>query len=608
MKLRFDPDLPHQRRAIDAAVGLFEGQRYVPATEALRSGAVVNSLDLRSEALLHRLRAVQARSCLALSDHLHEIGGENGPAFPNYSVEMETGTGKTYVYLRSALALAEHYGLRKYVVVVPSLAVREGVLSTFGALREHFAALHPRLQLRMARYDPRRIDEVREFASSGAVGFLVVTLDALNKQSNLVHRPNDRLQGRSPLALLQSTRPVLLLDEPQNMESDRSRETLALLRPLLALRYSATHRRRYALIHRLSPGQAQVQGLVKRVEVTGGFHPPGAEAVDAASALLLATMRLHLERQRCLRSRGIKVLSLFFIERVADYVRPGAWLPALFDRHYETLCAAGECDTSVPAAAVRSAYFARRNDQAIDSHGGNAAEDEAAYRLIMQSKERLLSLDEPVAFVFSHSALREGWDNPNVFQICSLARPKSTVKKRQEVGRGMRLAVDQQGRRVVDQEINVLTLVVGEDQHRWWKDLQAETEDSAFLEDRPARAIGPALRGAADWPAPQADRWIDVDERELLQRSVARLPQEALSGPETAQASLPHGTEAPAYGAVQRLLRRSNPPLVVPRRFIAAVVAAGHGPTLWNPAPDQIASVAAAIAAAFEQRIAGERA
>ena len=606
MKLRFDAHQPFQVRAVEAVADLLRGQPPIEAAVDLGPGdlpAVANRLDLDEERLLANLRRVQAGNGIRPDDGLRAIeeeieapGGSRRVRFWNFSVEMETGTGKTYVYLRTILELFHRYRLRKFIVVVPSVAIREGVLKSLRVTRDHFSRLYGNTVLRHAEYDASSRSQVCQFALSGGVEVLVMTIDAFNKAANVIRQRSDRLQGRAPIEFIQASRPVLVLDEPQNMESPKSRAALASLDPLLALRYSATHRRPYNLVCRLTPFEAYRQGLVKGIEVasvsreedagrawvrvagvrsgkrsvtarlvvrklsgsgavrestvtvgrgdslaakTGrseyrGFdvdeidaglgvvrftndvelrageeHGPDREALFREQIRL--TVAEHFRKQARLRPAGIKVLSLFFIDRVANYAGPEGVIRRLFDEAFDALKGGWPEWRDLEPAAVQAGYFAQRRRRGgavewLDSVSGQSAEDEAAYALIMRDKETLLSFPgaadggetrrrKQVAFLFSHSALREGWDNPNVFQICTLNQSVSEVRKRQEVGRGMRLCVDQEGRRVRDGEVNVLTVVANESYRRYAAGLQREIADEYREEiesrcGRPLSALG----------------------------------------------------------------------------------------------------------------------
>ena len=391
-----------------------------------------------------------------------------------------------------------------------------------------------------------------------------MTLASFNKAGNVIHQTTDRLQGETPIRLVQAAQPVLILDEPQNMESEKSIAALAMLNPLFALRYSATHRNPYNLVYRLTPFEAYRQGLVKRIEVAavtkedeqatpyiclrgiktqkktvtarltvhkrlksgtvkettltvkpedsledktnrreyagfeveeinpgGGFlrfannreiaigEEIGADKDAIFEAQIRYAVEEHLRKQERLRASGLKVLTLFFIDRVDNYAAEDGIIRLLFNQAFNDVKGQFPAWKDRNAEEVQAAYFAQRRTRSgevilEDSATGEAEKDRAVYDLIMKDKERLLSLDEPVAFIFSHSALREGWDNPNVFQICTLNQTVSEIKKRQEVGRGVRLAVNQDGDREKDERLNVLTVVANESYERFVAGLQSE--------------------------------------------------------------------------------------------------------------------------------------
>ncbi len=555
MKFRFDPNLEFQNQAIDAAVRLFEGAPRQDTGFSLISenGVVGNRLLLNDDALLENLQQVQT------DPHLH-----NGTPMPvsgaldghDFSVEMETGTGKTYVYLRTILELYQAYGFRKFIVVVPSVAIREGVLKTLRITRDHFNRLYDNLPYRFYEYDSGNLARVRQFAASHDVEIMVMTLDSFNKDTNIFNRRMDRMMGLKPLELVQAARPILILDEPQNMESEIARQALASLHPLFKLRYSASHRRLYNLIYRLTPVDAYNLRLVKQIEVASVVQDHDANrayvkcySVDAKKTVVSARLQVyvreksgpvprtrtvraghdlheitgldayegfvveeldagwgevrfangvvveageergpeheiiarvqiahtieeHMRKAHRLRRRGIKVLSLFFIDQVANYTAEEGYIRRTFERQFDRLKQLdrpwAQAYRHVDVADVQGSYFSEyKSESYMES-------DADAYDLIMRDKERLLSSDEPVEFIFSHSALREGWDSPNIFQICTLNRTISTIKKRQEIGRGMRLAVNQEGERVFDEQVNRLTVVANESYREYVDRLQTE--------------------------------------------------------------------------------------------------------------------------------------
>jgi len=614
MQFRFDAKQEFQLRAIEAVVDLFNGQPRLETgmTLEFESGvaAVANRLDLDEAALLANLHAVQRRLILpedaalqCLDDDIETAAEPRLARFANFSVEMETGTGKTYVYLRTALELYRRYGLRKYIVVVPSVAIREGVLKTLQVAERHLRELYHNAPYRYYVYDSANLTQVRQFAMSDGVEIMVMTIDAFNKASNVIHQSTDRLLGETPVHFVQASRPILILDEPQNMESELRIKALAALDPLFALRYSATHRNPYNLVYRLTPYEAYRQRLVKRIEVasvvndsdagrvfvqllevktakrtltarlavhklmktgavkettvtvkpgdslvskTGRDDYDGFEIaeIDAGAGLvrfandlevalgqaigadrealfraqIAETIEAHFRKQRKVRESGVKVLSLFFIDRVENYTADDGVIRRLFDDEFRRLAARHHEWGQIEPATVRAAYFAEKRRkggarEAVDTTGVSRA-DEDAYDLIMRDKERLLSLDEPVAFVFSHSALREGWDNPNVFQICTLNQTGSEVKKRQEIGRGVRLAVDQTGERLHDEHLNVLTVVANEAYERYVAGLQREIEDEYGRDGTPP----PPPRADRPKAVLRKERALSSEFRELWER------------------------------------------------------------------------------------------
>ncbi len=575
MKLHFDAQQPYQLDAIQAVVDLFAGQPAAAGTFEWQTNVVepelldvlgtANALALSDVRLLANLRVVQARNGLAAADILATddiLGGRN------FSVEMETGTGKTYVYLRTIHELHRAYGWRKFIIVVPSVPIREGVTQSFEAMAEHFAALYGKVPLEHWTYDSGQVSRLRQFALGNQLQVLVMNIQAFDKKAvAVVHQESDFMQGRKPIEFIQQSQPVVLMDEPQNMESENARMAIASLHPLVTLRYSATHRNVHNLVYRLDPVRAYDLGLVKRIEVDSvvdgsDFNRPfvALESVKASKSGLTAklqidvrqaggvrrmrvtvkrneddlfdlagqreiyrgyivteinaesgfvsfgngvtlragerqgghddavlrvqieeTIREHFRKELALRERPvgerIKVLSLFFIDRVANYAPADGKLRRWFEESYRALAAKPEFAalTLLPVESVHNGYFACDKEGPRDSSEGKSTKaDDDAYQLIMREKERLLLPDEPLRFIFSHSALREGWDNPNVFQICTLREGQSEVRKRQEIGRGLRLARMENGFRCDDPKINRLTLIANESFADFARQLQTE--------------------------------------------------------------------------------------------------------------------------------------
>jgi type III restriction enzyme len=492
---------------------------------------------------------------------------------------METGTGKTYVYLRTIQELRARYQLRKFIIVVPSVAIYEGVVKSGETTKEHFKGLYSNEVPRVIEYESGQISQLRDFATSDQTVVLLMTVDSFNKASNNVYKPTEKLPGEwLPYQYIQAVRPVLILDESQNYQSTRARQALRTLKPLFALNYSATPGKRTNLFYRLGPLEAFQQGLVKKIEVLGvteqdNFNDdqlhftfadvrgryglqvdleavifdkgePGRGSVrlkkgddlysktknpeheglvieeilknekavlingerfvvneaqaartkrDVFRTQIEETIKHHFAKQRELNEQGmnVKVLSLFFIDRVANYTASDGMIRELFDAAYDKLKKDNNFFKGWKAEEVRAGYFAQKKatktapaeyiDTAIDETEKKKDDREAekqAYHLIMQAKEKLLSFDEKVSFIFAHSALKEGWDNPNVFQICTLNQTTSESKKRQEIGRGLRLCVDQSGQRVTTDHVNVLTVVANESYEAFANKLQAEYDEA----------------------------------------------------------------------------------------------------------------------------------
>jgi type III restriction enzyme len=608
MKLQFDPNQDFQLAAVAAVVDLFEGQQQgVPEFAVIQSTegeglfagqerselGVGNRLLLEEDSLRQNLRAVQERNDIEVPDpssapeawQLFDAPADQQRPCPHFSVEMETGTGKTYVYLRTIFELSRRYGFQKFVIVVPSVAIREGVLKNIEITREHFRALYSNLPFEHFVYDAKRINRLRQFATSNTLQIQVINIDAFRKnftgteaeqKSNVIYKESDQLSGRQPIEFVQAARPIVIIDEPQSVDStEKSQEAIKALNPLCTLRYSATHRNPYNLVYRLDPVRAFELRLVKqiivasalgegnandafirleqveykkgikaklRIHVQGVGGPkekavtvrngadlymlsneracyaqgysvaeinaePGHEFVRFSNGQRLRlgqevggvredvwriqirhTIKRHLEKELQVAGRGIKVLSLFFIDRVAnyrDYDSAGQRVNGKFAEVFEAELAElakepayGEIEwLKQPVEKLHNGYFAQDKKGILKDTRGDTAADDEVYNLIMTEKERLLSVEEPLRFIFSHSALREGWDNPNVFQICTLNETKSVVKKRQEIGRGLRLPVDQSGQRVFDESVNKLYVMANESYEDFAKALQTEYEE-----------------------------------------------------------------------------------------------------------------------------------
>jgi len=540
MKLKFDPNLEFQIEAIDSIGDLFKGQ--IKQSLGYTFQVVPNVLTLSKDKILENLKEIQEKNELPVSESLE---GQY-----NFTVEMETGTGKTYIYLRSILELNQKYGFAKFIIVVPSVAIKEGVLKTLEITKDHFRGLYNNLPYTYFTYKSNNLAQIRMFAQDTNLQIMVLTRDAFNKDINIIHNTHDRM-GDKPIELIKQTKPIVILDEPQKMEGEATKWGISELNPLFILRYSATHREIHNLVYKLTPYNAYNMGLVKKIEVlsiteegdpsskkiileridsvesglrakvkvfvkeTGGIKfktktlkhgddlmsktknpyydgfkileinkgtgyiqfSNGVKVYVGKSSIeedrimrfmVRETIREHLEKKR-LNEKGLKVLSLFFIKRVDDYLPEDSLLKKIFEEEFKELVEKDFQEFSkIDASSMHSGYFSKmRSTKGIER-------DEEAYELIMRKKEELLSLDNPVEFIFSHSALREGWDNPNVFNICTLAYSSSEIKKRQEIGRGLRLPVNQDGERIQDREINLLTVITNENYRDYLEELQTE--------------------------------------------------------------------------------------------------------------------------------------
>ncbi|WP_373476476.1 DEAD/DEAH box helicase family protein [Sphingorhabdus sp.] len=612
MKLKFDPTLQYQQDAINAVVGVFDGQPFVQsaatAFQALQIGGLFqtelgmgNRLTIGDEDLLQNVHAIQEANDIerapvatkyftagmAVGQPLAWQALEHGNEF---SIEMETGTGKTYVYLRSIFELNKVYGFKKFIIVVPSVAIREGVLHSITTMKEHFQTLYENVPFDHFVYDSKRLGKVRQFASSNQIQIMVINIQSFQKdvadkdlaemtdeelkKLNVINRENDRMSGRRPIEFIQAANPIVIIDEPQSVDNtDKSRRAISNLHPMVTLRYSATHRNPYNLLYKLDPIRAYDLRLVKRIEVAsiksedsfndayvkllktdnksgikaqieihkdGASGPapakiwvkqgddlfvksgereayregyivqnidctPSAEYLefnqgrflelgqevgglgeDVMRAQVFETVEQHLKKERALKGKGIKVLSLFFIDRVANYRiynddgttglgKIGQWFEEAYRELVDKPIYKGL--SAFEAEQVHNGYFSRDKQGRAKDTRGNTADDDDTYSLIMRDKERLLDTAEPLRFIFSHSALREGWDNPNVFQICTLNESQSAEKKRQEIGRGLRLPVNSAGERVHDETVNRLTVIANESYEDFARSLQSEFEE-----------------------------------------------------------------------------------------------------------------------------------
>lgn len=615
MRLHFNPHQSYQLDAINAVLRVFEGQPAGSGSntffasnpgEMLAETGFANRLQIDEEQILQNVQAIQREEREKEEQEKGEQKKEEYGKWKisdaldgmHFSVEMETGTGKTYVYLRTIYELNRKYGFRKFVVVVPSIAIREGVLKNLSVTHDHMQNLYGHPPTRFEVYDSGRVSGLRAFALSDAIEILVINIDSFAKDKNVINRPNDKLMGSKPIDFIKRANPIVIVDEPQNMETDARKQAIENLNYLCTLRYSATHTNRYNMIYNLDPVRAYDLGLVKQIEVgsvvsendfneayvrlkrintarslsasveidcntsngvkrksvtasigrdlyvssgkreiyrngyivneidaekgivslSGGRKLSVGETIGGLNDEIMRiqireTVAEHFSKEK--RLNGLKVISLFFIDRVANYrAYDEAGNPVkgkfaeYFEEAFNEFAQKEEFMDVIPfdAEEVHNGYFSQDKGKWKDTRGNTLA-DNQTFKLIMREKERLLDPDEPLRFIFSHSALREGWDNPNVFQICTLNETQSELKKRQEIGRGMRLAVDSDGKRIQDTNINRLTVIANESYEDFARQLQNEIEDDCGVR------FGNRIKNKRKRASVQYRKGFQLDER-----------------------------------------------------------------------------------------------
>ena len=606
MKFKFD-DLAYQEAAVNSVTELFKGQNSLTqyfdykgprdvlswdeSNEMTPGQGVGNRIEIRDDILLENINSVQRFHRLPPTDNISKSN-------LNFTIEMETGTGKTYVYLKTIFELHKKYNFTKFIIVVPSIAIKEGVYKSLQITEDKFKTDYDNIPYDYFIYDSQKLENIRNFALSNNIQIMVINIDAFRKsftdpskenKQNIIHRPNDRLSGFKPIDLIRETNPVVIIDEPQSTANTaKSKEAIENLNPSFTVGYSATPPKSSEnLVYKLDAIDAYEQNLVKGIEVDSvesvnnhndaylklisvdNKHSPITAKIEAdvnenghivtkevtvkngsdlssikltnreiyegyivdeiyceegleyvkftneekiikgsatgkiseqavKKQLIYLTIKEHLDKELEYTEKGIKVLSLFFIDKVANYRQydengnptkgPYAEIfEEMYDKlihkkRYQALLEHNHINQDIEK--VHNGYFS------MDKKGhykeskltgkekiGKSKDDEDTYSLIMKDKEKLLSFDSPLRFIFSHSALREGWDNPNVFQICTLNETQSVMKKRQEIGRGLRLCVNQQGDRIHDKKINRLTVMANESYEDFAKQLQTEMEE-----------------------------------------------------------------------------------------------------------------------------------
>ena len=662
LKFQFQSGLAHQVYAVDSVVNLFVDYSQAETIDFVLGNDVVPNIDpyyefdeewlysnYRSVVEINR-KSAEIRADIPINDRLAYDNGfmlrktrfENKSArYPVFTIEMETGTGKTYTYFRTIHELKRNYGFRKFIIVVPSIAIYEGTIKAFKQTREHFKTLYQNDNTNLIEYDGQYISRLRTFSNSNFTEILVMTIGSFNGVSNIIYKPTEKLQGDwLPIEYIQNTRPILILDESQNYRTDLAREALRTLNPLFAINYSATPVDKYNLVYRLSPGDAFRQNLVKSINVRGvttqynlndesltlsivdikknpitadikafcirggvktreiiknlkpdddlgkktnnpdfegfiieeinygkqqiTFKNQSILSKTASSGLTLSerdvyrvqievAIKQHFEKQKYLLNKGIKVLTLFFIDRVPHYKGDhDPFIRLYFEAAFNKLKENDEYFKRFDATEVHSGYFAPKKEKAkgkpdagdeaffdyveLDDYKGKDKKEiqeaeKEAFSLIMKDKETLLTLPETiagagrdskrnVAFIFAHSALREGWDNPNVFNICLLKEPRYVTTnqkntRRQELGRGLRLCVNQNGERVQNDTINTLTVICPEDFSQYANALQQEYSDT---DDIPP----PPPTDAARKPATRKDDIFSSDNFRKFWNNLSR--------------------------------------------------------------------------------------
>ena len=571
------------------------------------------SINLSDEQLLHNINKIQSENNIKLSTALNADLGRC-----SLDIEMETGTGKTYVYIKTMFELNKRYGWSKFIVVVPSIAIREGVKKSFEMTVDHFMEYYGK-KARFFIYNSSNLNQLDNFSSSTGINVMIINTQAFaaslkeggrSKESRIIYSKRDEFASRRPIDVIAANRPIIILDEPQKMGGEVTQKALKSFNPLFSLNYSATHKKQHNPVYVLDALDAFNKRLVKKIEVKGfevknfrgtdsylyleqivlsknkppmarieleigysksinretrilgvgddlyyvsqemeqykGYTVSDVDPVNASVTFtngetiyagdvtgdvseddmrriqIRETIISHFDKEEKLFNKGIKTLSLFFIDEVAKYrqydengnevlgeygkIFEQEYLSVLnekltlFDTPYQEYLRSTCSDVS----AVHKGYFSiDKKGHAIDSklkRGSEFSDDISAYDLILKNKERLLSFEEPTRFIFSHSALREGWDNPNVFQICTLKHSDSQTAKRQEVGRGLRLCVNQNGNRMdvescgdTVHDINILTVIASESYKGFVSDLQRDIKE--VLYDRPTAATSEYFNG-----------------------------------------------------------------------------------------------------------------
>ena len=579
MKIKFK-EQEFQKQAIQSVINLFNGQNKQDYTTTYNNNDIqttflsndinLNYINIPNEKIVENMKRVQKQNMLQTT---------NDTQNNTFCIEMETGTGKTYTYTKTIFELNKKYGFKKFIIVVPSIAIKQGVFKSFQILEDELKKYNEPYNFFI--YNSSKLNQVKNFATSNNIEIMIINIDAFKKDENIINQDNDKL-AKAPIEYIKQTNPIVIIDEPQSVDNtEKSKDAINSLNPLAILKYSATHREKINLIYRLTPVDAFQMNIVKGISVasvdtsqdfntpyiklldvsmdngvTGGINfrakieldilkdgkitrvkktlkqnddlelitnrpeyngyiitnidcTENNEHIEFANTETLKlgkaigdidedlikreqikrTIEQHLEKELIYTSLNIKVLSLFFIDKVDKYRlddnQKGIYAQ-MFEECYTELINLPKYEIlkekfNQPIDKIHNGYFSKDKKGNLKNTKGESNEDENTYKTIMQDKEYLLSFECPLRFIFSHSALKEGWDNPNVFQVCTLIEQKSKFSARQKIGRGLRLCVNQDGERVEDKHINILHIIANESFEDFAKNLQKEIEEETGI-------------------------------------------------------------------------------------------------------------------------------
>ena len=580
MKIKFK-EQEFQKKAIKSVINLFKGQdkqdyREIYENDDMQMNFISNEISfnhisISNKQILKNLNIVQDKNGLIDEKNTEE---------KTFCIEMETGTGKTFIYTKTIFELNKNYGFKKFIIVVPSIAIKQGVFKSFQIMKDELKKYNENYNVFI--YDSSKLEQVRRFAISNNIEIMIINIDAFKKDENIINQENDRL-SRPPIEYIQKTNPIVIIDEPQSVDNtEKSKKAINSLNPAAIFKYSATHREKVNLVYSLNSVQAFQKGIVKQIIVASVYSPEnfntpyikllkvdmdngktgginfratleldilekngkikrtkkilkqnddlkqitGREEYDGyiitnidceennkhiefnntkilyegkaigdidedliKKEQIRRTIKEHLEKEKEHTDKGIKVLSLFFIDRVDKYRLDdgGKGIYAkMFEECYNELINKDRYKIlkekfNYPIEKIHNGYFSKDKKGNLKNTKGDSSMDDNTYKTIMQDKEYLLSFECPLRFIFSHSALKEGWDNPNVFQVCTLIDQKSKFSARQKIGRGLRLCVNQNGERVEDKNINILHIIANESFEDFAKNLQKEIEDETGI-------------------------------------------------------------------------------------------------------------------------------